>query len=75
LFKIVEQLIQIPPIIELVKRLQEQVRLLAFQVKVAAQSQVLLVTVPRTYAKVLQLRQTPADGIIEKDELQRHKPV
>jgi uncharacterized membrane protein len=70
LLRIIEQLRQIPPIIELVLGSQEQVKELAFQAKVGAQSQVLLVTVPRTYDKVLQLRQTPADRIIEKDELQ-----
>jgi hypothetical protein len=48
LFKIVEQLTQISPMIELVEGSHEQVRLVAFQAKVAAQSQVLLVTVPRT---------------------------
>jgi hypothetical protein len=41
-----EQLTHMPPIIELVEGSQEQVKLLAFQAKVGAQSQVLLVTVP-----------------------------
>jgi uncharacterized membrane protein len=70
LFKILEQLTQVSPIIELVIGSHEQVKELAFQAKVGAQSQVLLVTVPRTYDKALQLRQIFASGIIEKDILQ-----
>jgi hypothetical protein len=69
------QLTQNPLMFTLSEVLHVHVKELVFQEKVAAQSQELLVTVPRTLDKVLQLRQTPADGIIEKDELQRHMPV
>jgi hypothetical protein len=46
LFKILEQLIQVPLIIELDVGSHEQVEELAFQVKVRTQSQALLVKVP-----------------------------
>jgi hypothetical protein len=75
LFKIAEQLIQIPPITALIVRSQIQVEEVAFQRKPGAQSQILAVAVPSVLDKVLQFKQPPVGGIMKKDELQMQEPI